>query len=221
MKILYFVPVLGLLACASPSETQSEPEEITMRHTLSDDDRRMPGPVMTSSRATTDDSAVLSGPDIEVADLSEGRTHIAQGGVQVTLLSLEKGQIRLAFKKDETDFEVTHRGSYAEGTAFDLVYSADVADTVYLRLEERQGAGPIDLTSAGKIAAREIAERPECSGATGLQPVAQDNGTVVIRAMKDTTMLCSVRVGLYTRSIVADQVITELPNDLRPPAEIQ
>src|SRR5690606_36221220 len=143
----------GLLACASTAEKKSEPEEISMRHTLSDDDRRMPGPVMSSARATTDDSGVLSGPDIEVADLAEGRTHIAQGGVQVILLSLEKGQIPLAFKKGDIEFEVLHRGNYAEGTAFDLVYSADVSDTVSLRLETRPDAGPIDLISAGKIAA--------------------------------------------------------------------
>jgi len=190
-----------------------------MRHTLTEDDRRIPGPDMRHPHRRPRVEGVDE-PDVEVADLAEGRTHIAQGGVQVTLLNLTKTAIRLGFKKGEDEFEVTHQGAYAEGAAFGLVYSADVSDTVYLRLEARENAAPIDLTAAGEIAGREIRERVDCDGVTGMQSVAQDNGTVLIRGMKGDKVACAVRVGLYTRAIVADSVITEIPKDLRPPAQI-
>lgn len=218
-RLNMFVGLSLAFGCSATPQKAEEPTEVSMRHTLTDDDRKIPGPIMTPPHKRPN---VEGGdePDVEVADLAEGRTHIAQGGVQVTLLNATRDAIRLGFKKGQDEFEVSHQGTYAEGAAFGLVYSADVSDTVYLRLEARENAGPIDLTTAGEIAAREIRKRVDCEGVNGMQSVAQDNGTVLIRGTKAQEVVCSVRVGLYTRAVVADSVITEIPKDLRPPAEI-
>ncbi len=218
IRFVSFLCLVGLIGCAS-SPPAEEPQDVTMRHTLTDDDRKIPAPNMTPPHKNPE---VSQGEDssVEVVDLAPGRTHIAQGGVQITLLNVTDRQIELGFKKGEDVLEVVHDGRYAEGHAFGLVYSADVADTVYFRLEAREGAGPIDLTSAGEIAAREIRERVDCEGAEAMQSVAQTNGTVLIRAMKGESVVCSVRVGLYTRAVVANEPITEIPKDLRPASEL-
>lgn len=201
--LLLAVVVVG---CATPSKSDEEPD-VVMRKTLTSDDREIPAP---RQRKVASDGEEYPEEDnsvpVEMTVLQEGRTHIAPGGVQITVEKLQTGSppiVRLAFRLDGKETDTEFKAKYGEGVVYGVLYKADVdGDDLTLRVEPSTIQAPIDVATAGEIAKRDFAERMQCDGER-MQAVGNTNGTVTIQVMRgEEEVVCSTVVGLYTRTII-------------------
>lgn len=177
-----------------------------MRDTLTEDDQEIPAPRMRPAVSADNPQDGDSGPDVEMAMLTEGRTHIAPGGVQITLEALQAGSppnVRLVFRTDKEESATEFRAKYGEGIAFGVLYKIDIdGEEATLRVEPTKLTGPIDVATAGDIAKKDFTERMNCDGER-MQAVGNTNGTVSVRVMRgEEEVVCATTVGLYTRAIV-------------------
>jgi len=185
------------------------------RSTLTDDDREIPAPVKPAPPTSQDGAeTVVEGPTVEMTILTEGRTHIGPGGVQITLEKFTLGNpatVGLIFRTEKEESSVDFKANYGEGVAHGVLYKVDVSgEELTLRVEPTAITGPIDMQAAGTIALSDFNERPECQGEprTGdggmlIQSVGNTNGTVTIHRLRSKDdILCSTTVGLYTRRVI-------------------
>lgn len=210
-KALFVLLFLGGCSSTPPAE---EPE-VMGRDTLTEDDREIPAPVRPAAPTSQDGAEpVEDGPTVEMTILTEGRTHIGPGGVQITVEKLTPGSpatVGLIFRTENEESAADFKANYAEGVAYGLLYTLEVNDDqLTLRVEPTAITGPIDMHAAGMIAQSDFSERPECQGEprTGdggvlNQSVGNTNGTVTVRRLRSADeILCSTVVGLYTRRII-------------------
>ncbi len=195
-----------LAACSAPEK--KEAEVIENRGSVTEADREMPlpGPVQTpppSPDAEPDES------NIEVFQLKMGETYNAMTGIAVTLVDVHaapgKSTLVVDFSDGEHNTQVEHSGSpaYLEGVVFDALYTVSIeGELVMATLTRDVPSAPIDIATAGGIAAEHFNERPDCSGATAMGSKGQRNGTLLVLAMNGENVLCQVQVGLYTRRVI-------------------
>jgi len=182
------------------------------RNTLTEDDHEIPAPVRPAAPTSQDGAEpVEDGPTVEMTILTEGRTHIGPGGVQITVEKLTPGSpatVGLIFRTETEESAADFKANYAEGVAYGLLYTLEVnGDQLTLRVEPTAITGPIDMYAAGTIAQSDFSERPECRGTNEgevlNQSIGNTNGTVMVRRLRSKDdILCSTVVGLYTRRIV-------------------
>lgn len=201
------IPIALLMAACSAPE-KKEPEVIENRGSVSEADREMPlpGPVQTPPPAV---DAEPDTSNVEVFQLKMGETYNAMTGIAVTLVDVVaapgKSTLVVDFSDGEQSAQLEHSGSpaYLEGVVFDALYTVSIeGDLVMATLTRDLPSAPIDIATAGGIAAEHFNERPDCGSATAMGSKGQRNGTLLVFAVNGETVVCQVQVGLYTRRVI-------------------